>query len=89
MMLGINARVEDLKEQLISDINQAKMPACILDYILTEILADVRRQRAGEMQKERKKYKEETTPVPGEVPAEVKEDGADDNDHAGGEPVTD
>lgn len=82
-MLGINARVEDLKEQLINDINRAKMPACILDYMLTEILADVRRQRAGEVQKERNKYKEETTPVPGEVPVTeaAKGGGADDNDN--------
>lgn len=80
-MLGINARVEDLKMQLVDDINKAKMPACILDYILTEILADVRRQRAGEVQKERKKYQEETTPAPGEMPAAKKEGGADDNDN--------
>ncbi len=67
-MLGINARVEDLREQIIKDINKAQMPACILDYILTEILNDVRLQRMSEVQKERQKYKQETTPVPGEVP---------------------
>ena len=67
-MLGINARVEDLKIQLIEDINKAQMPACILDYLLSEILQDVRRQKATEIQKERDLYKEETTPVRGEVP---------------------
>lgn len=67
-MLGINARVEDLREQIIKDINKAQMPACILDYILTEILNDVRLQRMSEVQKERQKYKQETTPVPGEAP---------------------
>lgn len=58
-MLGINARVEDLREKLIQDINKAQMPACILDYILTEILNDVRLQRVGEVQKERQAYQEE------------------------------
>lgn len=87
-MLGINARVEDLREQIIKDINRAQMPACILDYVLTEILNDVRMQRMSEVQKERKKYKDEITPVPGEVPMpktgrEVirKEGGEDDNDN--------
>lgn len=87
-MLGINARVEDLREQIIKDINKAQMPACLLDYVLTEILNDVRMQRMGEIQKERQRYKEEMTPAPGEALApksgrEVirKEKGADDNDN--------
>ena len=67
-MLGINTRVEDLREQIIKDINKAQMPACLLDYVLTEILNDVRMKRMGEIQKERKKYKEEMTPAPGEAP---------------------
>lgn len=67
-MLGINARVEDLREQIIKDINRAQMPACILDYVLTEILNDVRAQRMNEVQKERRKYREEMTPAPGEAP---------------------
>ena len=70
-MLGINARVEDLKIQLITDINKAQMPACILDFILTEILQDVRSQRASEGQREREAYRKETDPGPpvkGEVP---------------------
>lgn len=58
-MLGINARVEDLKENLIKVINGAQMPACILDYVLTEIINDVRMQRISEVQKERKAYREE------------------------------
>ena len=70
-MLGINARVEDLREQIINDINRAHMPACILDYMLTEILNDVRTQRMSEVQKERRKYKEEMTPAPGEAPEKV------------------
>ena len=74
-MLGINARVEDLREQIIKDINKAQMPACLLDYVLTEILNDVRMKRMGEIQKERKKYKEEMTPAPGESPVEKKGDG--------------
>ena len=89
-MLGINARVEDLREQIIKDINRAQMPACILDYILTEILNDVRMQRMSEVQKERQKYREEMTPAPGEAPvpksgSEVirKGEGADDNDNTG------
>ena len=89
IMLGINARVEDLREQIIKDINQAKMPACILDYLLTEILNDVRVQRVSEVQKERQRYKEEMTPAPGEASVKKKEqvvkggteDGSDD--HAG------
>lgn len=78
-MLGINARVEDLRLQIINDINAAKMPACILDYILTEILNDVRTQRISEVQKERdafeaeKRVNERPVPVRGEVP-----DGNDD-----------
>lgn len=74
-MLGINARVEDLREQIIKDINKAQMPACLLDYVLTEILNDVRMKRMGEAQKERKKYKEEMTPAPGEAPVVKKGDG--------------
>ncbi len=74
-MLGINARVEDLREQIIKDINRAQMPACILDYVLTEILNDVRAQRMSEVQKERRKYREEMTPAPGEVPVAKKDTG--------------
>lgn len=74
-MLGINARVDDLREQIIKDINKAQMPACLLDYVLTEILNDVRMQRVNEVQKERQKYREETTPVLGELPVEKKTDG--------------
>ena len=74
-MLGINARVEDLREQLITDINRAQMPACLLDYVLTEILNDVRMQRVNEIQKERKQYKEEMPPAPGEAPVAKKGDG--------------
>ncbi len=74
-MLGINARVEDLREQLIKDINKAQMPACLLDYVLTEILNDVRMQRMNEIQKERQKYKEDMTPAPGEAPVAKKSDG--------------
>lgn len=73
-MLGINARVEDLREQIIRDINRAQMPACILDYVLTEILNDVRAQRMSEVQKERRKYREEMTPAPGEAPVPKRED---------------
>lgn len=69
-MLGINARVEDLREQIIKDINRAQMPACILDYVLTEILNDVRAQRMSEVLKERERYKEEMTPAPGEAPVQ-------------------
>ncbi len=58
-MLGINARTQDLRESLIKVINEAQMPACILDYVLTEILNDVRMQRISEVQKERKAYKDE------------------------------
>ena len=58
-MLGINARVEDLREQLIKDINDSHMPACILDYVITEILNDVRVQRVSEIQKERQREREE------------------------------
>lgn len=90
-MLGINARVEDLREQLIQDINRARLPVCVIDYVLTEILNDVRIQRASEVQNERKRYKEETTPAPGEVPVPKKgtvnvERGGnmDDNDNAVG-----
>lgn len=72
-MLGINARVEDLREQIIKDINRAQMPACILDYVLTEILNDVRAQRMSEVQKERRKYREEMTPAPGEAPVPKKD----------------
>ena len=50
------------------------MPACILDYMLTEILNDVRMRRVGETQKERQKYCEETTSVLGETPAAKKSD---------------
>lgn len=93
-MLGINARVEDLKKQLVDDINAAKMPACILDYLLSEILNDVRIQRASEVRKERKKYKEETASTPREVPVgeeteenkeveEAKEGGGDGDNHTG------
>ena len=59
-MLGINARAEDLKIQLITDINRAQMPACVLDCILTEILRDVRTQKATEIQKERELFQKET-----------------------------
>lgn len=58
-MLGINARVEDLREQLIKDINDSHMPACILDYVIAEILNDVRVQRVSEIQKERQREREE------------------------------
>lgn len=57
-MLGINARVEDLKIRLIQDINEAKMPACILDYVVTELLNDIRQKRAEEVTKERMMEKE-------------------------------
>ena len=90
-MLGINARVEDLREQLIQDINQARLPVCVIDYVLTEILNDVRIQREAEVQKERQRYKEEATPAPGEVPipkkrtVKVEKGGnVDDNDNAVG-----
>lgn len=76
-MLGINARVEDLREQIAKDINAAHMPACIIDYVLTEILNDVRAKRMSEVQKERRLYREEKKtetveagePAPGEAPA--------------------
>lgn len=75
-MLGINARVEDLREQIIKEINQAHVPACIADYVLTEIINDVRAKRLSEIQKERQLYRDERKaeaveagePVPGEVP---------------------
>lgn len=57
-MLGINARVEDLKLRLVSDINEARMPACVLDYVVTEILNDIRLKRADEVKKERRAEKE-------------------------------
>ncbi|MCC8102125.1 MAG: hypothetical protein LIP11_07645 [Clostridiales bacterium] len=74
-MLGINARVEDLRDQIIKDINRAQMPACLLDYVLTEVLNEVRMTRESEVQKERKKYREEMTPAPGEAPVARKGDG--------------
>ncbi|MCD7805631.1 MAG: hypothetical protein LUH03_10925 [Oscillospiraceae bacterium] len=58
-MLGINARVEDLRESLIKTINDAQMPACILDYVLTEILNDVRLKRMSAVQSERQKDRED------------------------------
>lgn len=67
-MLGINARVEDLRDQIIKDINRAQMPACLLDYVLTEVLNNVRMRRESEVQKERRMYRQEMTPAPGEVP---------------------
>lgn len=73
-MLGVNARVEDLKKKLVDDINAAKIPVCLLDYVITEILSDVRRQRAGEVRRERKAYEDELKkeaerePAPGEIP---------------------
>ncbi|MCD7824219.1 MAG: hypothetical protein LUG86_09455 [Oscillospiraceae bacterium] len=87
-MLGINARVEDLREQIIKDINRAQMPACILDYVLTEILNDVRAQRMNEVQKERRKYREEMTPAPGEAPVPKREDTPKDAPAPGKEDVS-
>ncbi len=83
-MLGINARVEDLREQIITDINNAQMPACILDYVLTEILNDVRMQRISEVQKERQRENEK--PAPGEI---QRGDEIDGDGNTGGGPVVD
>ena len=57
-MLGVNARAEDLRIQIIQDINKAQMPACIIDYILSDILQEVRTQKAAEIQREREKEEE-------------------------------
>lgn len=89
-MLGINARVEDLREQIIKEINQAHVPACIADYVLTEIINDVRAKRLSEIQKERRLYRDEKKaeavevgePVPGEVPVAKKEPVAKDTPEA-------
>ncbi|MCD7784559.1 MAG: hypothetical protein LUH18_03110 [Oscillospiraceae bacterium] len=58
-MLGINAKVEDTKSQIIKVINEAGLPSCLVDYIMTEILNDVRLSRMNAVQKEREAYQQE------------------------------
>ncbi len=58
-MLGINAKVEDTKSQIIKVINGAGLPSCLVDYIMTEILNDVRLSRMNAVQKEREAYQQE------------------------------
>lgn len=56
MELGINARVEDVKLKLVGVINESHLPFCITNYILTEILNEVRLSQLNAIQQEREAF---------------------------------
>lgn len=53
----INLKVEEVKEKITGALIEAKLPVCVVDYILTEILNDVRLQRIEAVKLEKDELK--------------------------------
>lgn len=54
----ITVATEDLKEALVEAINDCKLPAFIVGYVLKDILTEVERVNQNQMISDRKAYEE-------------------------------
>ena len=58
-MLGFNAQCDDLKNKIVEDINDAKLPITVTYYILQEILTAAERQKEESITNEHQEFLKE------------------------------
>lgn len=63
MEKGINLQIEELKENLVKQINESNMPVVVIEMVLKELLTNATFVKQQQLEKEKQEYEQgkETT----------------------------
>lgn len=73
--LGIDAQNEDLRNKIAKDINESGMPACLIHYMLVDMVNEISQLEKNEVQRQRQEYQKELAEADENVKESLKKEG--------------